>query len=206
MTKRMIDADKLLQWAKDRSDQNIYLLGNEISYTCINDIVNELATTDTQSTVNPDDCTVKSTTCRERNLMKTHKLKILPEYFNKILSGQKTCEIRKNDRGFKIGDTLHLNEIGTGNSIAIKITHIDIFEQKDNYVVLSFEKDPWCYDMEKAPYNELLIVHEGGLVYSIATREGFDKGNDGFQDLDFHAIEKVLAWMPIPEPKGGSDD
>jgi hypothetical protein len=39
-----------------------------------------------------------------------HKLKILPEYFNAVKEGTKTFEIRKNDRGFKVGDTLLLKE------------------------------------------------------------------------------------------------
>lgn len=39
-----------------------------------------------------------------------HKLKILPQYFKAVQSGEKTFEIRKNDRGFKVGDTLLLKE------------------------------------------------------------------------------------------------
>lgn len=39
-----------------------------------------------------------------------HELKIKSKYFNELLSGTKTFEIRKNDRDFKEGDTLKLNE------------------------------------------------------------------------------------------------
>lgn len=39
-----------------------------------------------------------------------HELKCWPEYFGPILDGRKTFEVRKNDRGFKAGHTLHLRE------------------------------------------------------------------------------------------------
>lgn len=39
-----------------------------------------------------------------------HKLKILPEYFEAVVAGRKTFEIRKNDRDYKVGDWLELNE------------------------------------------------------------------------------------------------
>lgn len=42
--------------------------------------------------------------------MKHHSLKIYPEYFKEILSGQKTFELRFNDRGFEPGDTVDLHE------------------------------------------------------------------------------------------------
>jgi len=42
--------------------------------------------------------------------MKDHELKCWPEYFKFILTGQKTFEYRKDDRGFSVGDTLWLKE------------------------------------------------------------------------------------------------
>lgn len=42
--------------------------------------------------------------------MKLHELKILPEYYEKVLSGEKTFEIRKDDRNFKAGDIIRLCE------------------------------------------------------------------------------------------------
>lgn len=39
-----------------------------------------------------------------------HALKIYPEYFEEVLSGKKTFEARENDRDFKTGDLLALNE------------------------------------------------------------------------------------------------
>lgn len=40
----------------------------------------------------------------------THDLKCWPEYFEPLLDGRKTFEIRKNDRPFAVGDTLYLKE------------------------------------------------------------------------------------------------
>lgn len=40
-----------------------------------------------------------------------HDLKIESSYFNDILAGVKTWELRKNDRDFHFGDTLRLREI-----------------------------------------------------------------------------------------------
>lgn len=42
--------------------------------------------------------------------MTEHELKILPDYYDAVLNGFKGFEIRKDDRGFKIGDTLVLKE------------------------------------------------------------------------------------------------
>ncbi len=35
---------------------------------------------------------------------KTHRIKILSEFADDVLKGQKTFEVRKNDRGYKKGD------------------------------------------------------------------------------------------------------
>ena len=39
-----------------------------------------------------------------------HALKIHPEYFAEVLTGKKTFEVRENDRDYKTGDLLALNE------------------------------------------------------------------------------------------------
>lgn len=58
-----------------------------------------------------------------------HSIKIQKQYFNKVLSKEKTFELRKNDRNYKIGDTLILKEIddhdlNTGHSVTVEITYI----------------------------------------------------------------------------------
>lgn len=40
----------------------------------------------------------------------THALKIVPPFFKDIVEGEKTFEVRRNDRLFKVGDSLLLQE------------------------------------------------------------------------------------------------
>lgn len=48
-----------------------------------------------------------------------HKLKTDPEVFRATINGSKTYELRKDDRGFAVGDTLTLRETkSTGAEMA----------------------------------------------------------------------------------------
>ncbi len=87
--------------------------------------------------------------------MKEHELKCHPEYFSRVASGQKTFEIRKNDRDFQVGDIIILKEydpdIGWPDHAAyavldIKITYMTTFAQKDGWCVLGIEINKRCRD------------------------------------------------------------
>ena len=62
----------------------------------------------------------------------THDLKTLPEFFNSLLNGEKSFELRRNDRipPFKVGDTLRLREWTfttgdfTGRELSMKVTYL----------------------------------------------------------------------------------
>lgn len=78
-----------------------------------------------------------------------HHLKIYPEHFSAACTGVKRAELRKNDRDFKVGDTLHLMETPkgscspTGEYINAVVTHIaDVGEWLPGYVMLSIEREP----------------------------------------------------------------
>lgn len=75
----------------------------------------------------------------------THHLKILPNYFEAVWSGDKRAELRKDDRGYEVGDVLHLHEWDgekyTGNAITVTVTHIlrrcSTYGLMDGYCILS---------------------------------------------------------------------
>lgn len=86
--------------------------------------------------------------------MEHHELKCRPEYFSRIVSGQKTFEVRKNDRNYQVGDYVSLIEyspvsdkaptIHRWDSMAssqsrtyeAEIVYIETYAQQDGYVVL----------------------------------------------------------------------
>lgn len=58
-----------------------------------------------------------------------HALKTLPEYFWAVVRGDKTYELRRDDRDFRVGDLIELHEWMprggyTGRTYAAEITHI----------------------------------------------------------------------------------
>lgn len=76
-------------------------------------------------------------------LAKVHELKTLQPYFAEVASGNKTFEVRKNDRDFKVGDLLKLMEFDpveglTGRVITTKVSYVldDTKYCKKGYVVL----------------------------------------------------------------------
>jgi hypothetical protein len=59
----------------------------------------------------------------------THLLKTWPPYFQEIIDGNKTFDIRKNDRNFKTGDLIVFEEFAlgalyTGRKITKRIGYI----------------------------------------------------------------------------------
>lgn len=80
---------------------------------------------------------------------KTHTLKTWTEFYQAVICGNKTFEVRKNDRNFQIGDVLNLIEvlpdekfITTGNQSKFVITYILAGNQwglNDDVVVLAIK-------------------------------------------------------------------
>ena len=91
--------------------------------------------------------------------MKRHELKILPEYYNAVREGRKRFELRKDDRGFAVGDRLHLRKWDpaggyTGEVIMTDITYIlrgaPGYGLADGYCVLSIGKIIEAYQRTEA--------------------------------------------------------
>lgn len=75
-----------------------------------------------------------------------HKLKINPQYFKDVVNGTKTFETRFNDRNFKVGDFLQLEEIDdkgyTGKRIVVEVIYIlnDPQYCKEHYVTMAIKR------------------------------------------------------------------
>lgn len=77
-----------------------------------------------------------------------HDLKILPKYFEAVKTGKKKFELRKNDRDYKVGDEIHLEEWEpaggyTGRDIVKEITYVlkdcERFGLKDGYCIIGWQ-------------------------------------------------------------------
>lgn len=93
-----------------------------------------------------------------------HELKIYPEYFKAVTSGQKTFEVRRNDRDFQVGDFLALNEHDpqkgyTGRCCIVEIAYIldtKMRIQGQTHVVLAIK--PCC--LNTASQEKILTRHD----------------------------------------------
>lgn len=79
--------------------------------------------------------------------MKTHELKTVHPHFDHVCSGAKRAEIRRDDRGFAVGDVLVLREYDpatdsySGRRVEVRITHVlsGFAGLAPGYAALSFE-------------------------------------------------------------------
>lgn len=80
-----------------------------------------------------------------------HELKTWPEYFEKVLTGEKTFEVRKDDRSFKIDDELLLmeydptNDKYTGRQVSKQVSYIlngPSFGIREGFCVMGFKQLP----------------------------------------------------------------
>ena len=76
-----------------------------------------------------------------------HALKIKKRFFEPVNLGYKQFEVRLNDRDYKVGDFLALNEVDededyTGRSVLVFVDYIlnDPNYCKDGYIVMSIKK------------------------------------------------------------------
>lgn len=91
-----------------------------------------------------------------------HELKIKKEYFEAVANYEKTFEVRRNDRDFRVGDYLGLNEFDevghTGRSLLCQVVYIldDAAYCKEGYIVMGIKVRFVEKDLLNAPCNKIL--------------------------------------------------
>ena len=75
--------------------------------------------------------------------MTVHRIKLREEYADAVYSGEKTFEIRYNDRGYQKGDEIFFKVVdGCGISVNHALNHV-LFEI--TYLIHGFGlKEDWC--------------------------------------------------------------
>ena len=76
-----------------------------------------------------------------------HELKILPQYYEEVKAGNKNFELRRNDRGYKKGDTIrlkawngenYLDKAPLDRTIRYILQDCPEYGLMDGYVILGF--------------------------------------------------------------------
>lgn len=104
-----------------------------------------------------------------------HELKTLPIYFEEVIEGRKSFEVRKNDRSFKVGDMLALNEYDaekkeyTGNSCLVVVDYIlkDDNYCKNGFVIMAIKP---CEVYQRRGYD--MACRENRYAVPYATKKG----------------------------------
>ena len=82
--------------------------------------------------------------------MKHHYLKILPDYYDHVKSGDKTFEVRLNDRDYQVNDVLHLQEFTEGEYTGRELVKVVSYILnnpdycKEGYVILALKNHLKC--------------------------------------------------------------
>lgn len=82
-----------------------------------------------------------------------HLLKIQERFYNDILVGGKRFEVRKDDRGYQVGDVLNMRETAagkvTGRIVYALVTYIYRNDQdseflRNGHIIMGFDVIRWC--------------------------------------------------------------
>jgi len=86
-----------------------------------------------------------------------HELKTDPEVFDLVMGGKKTFEIRKDDRGFNVGDRLLLRKtVHTGEEMA-------------SGSPLEYEGSFWTVEVKRIMRGPIYGLEDGWCIMSIWT-------------------------------------
>lgn len=145
-----------------------------------------------------------------------HEIKTEPIYFEAVISGKKTFEVRKDDRNYQENDVLILKEYDnnsyTGREYAVLVTYVQRDEYcKDGYCIMSIERDNYRNTLrviKELGYNTAVFEDERFykiLFYKNTSEEQIiyialcNKCNDQYYGVDFGRIEKDLIYDDDPD-------
>lgn len=101
-----------------------------------------------------------------------HAMNIEDRYFEQLIAGNKTAEVRKNDRDFQAGDIIDLYEVyvcndedgdnvHTGRQALGIISHVSNYGQVNNMVVLSLTKICYTPNKDSASPAWFAVINNG---------------------------------------------
>lgn len=142
-----------------------------------------------------------------------HDLKCWPEYFQAVKSGIKPFEYRKDDRGYAVGDILHLREYDpatfqySGDEIDKTVTYVLPVVtygagNDERYVIMGLASRPdWTPCAEGLPDDSnpyLVTIRPSNFRdYCDMCRHY----NGEWHRADGHVYKNgVIAWQPLPAP------
>lgn len=131
--------------------------------------------------------------------MTTHHLKLWPEYFDLVRAGTKTAELRRDDRGFAVGDALLLREWDdfdgySGRELAVTVTHVlrDLPGLAPGFVVLSFAPPPGFEGVVRVGDTMRMSVE---LIRDLAQQPDGTSELVRVERIDLAADGSRLMWM-----------
>lgn len=126
----------------------------------------------------------------QENGQKVHHIKLGATFFEEVASGEKTFELRKNDRDYKKGDILEMMEFkdgkNTGRTVRVLVTYIleEFAGLEDGYCIMAtslLNKDGEPFD--RADINQICADIR-------ANGDGYTEGGD-----EYIMIEKAVEMV-----------
>lgn len=124
------------------------------------------------------------------NGQKIHKIRLGASFFEEVLSGEKSFELRKNDRGYKKGDILEMMEFkdgkNTGRIVRVLVTYLldDFTGLEDGFCIMATR----LLNESDEPLQNVDIKQICAEIK--ANCDGYTEDGD-----DFITVEKAVAFV-----------
>lgn len=124
------------------------------------------------------------------NGQKIHKIRLGASFFEEVLSGEKSFELRKNDRGYKKGDILEMMEFkdgkNTGRIVRVLVTYLldDFAGLEDGFCIMATR----LLNESDEPLQNVDIKQICAEIK--ANCDGYTEDGD-----DFITVEKAVAFV-----------